>query len=302
MTKLTIGLPVYNGGPSLARSLDRLRAQTFRDFTLIINDNASTDETSEIAARYCALDARIRYRRNAENVSWYDNFRIVLMQADSPYFMWATHDDLWEPRFAEANIALLDLHPEAVCSVSRIAYFSDDGTEQIAPDTAPLTGPPHERLHRFLMDIYSCGRLYGVYRTDVLQACFPEGLHIASADWLAVALTLLVGDHLEVPEVLLRREAQSPGHYVRRFGRIDRFEPTWGDWLVPLRRFNAELKWRAPPEVWKAIRPALVYLNIQQSLIVQSTFVPVLKPPLRAVRFLIDKFILRRRDPDPCRS
>jgi glycosyltransferase involved in cell wall biosynthesis len=302
MTRLTIGLPVYNGGPSLARSLDRLREQTFQDFTLIINDNASTDDTADIAARYCALDKRIRYRRNAENVSWYDNFRIVLLQADSPYFMWATHDDLWEPRFAEANIELLDRHPEAVCSVSRIIYFSDDGTEQLAPDTGPLIGPPRRRLHRFLMDIYSCGRLYGVYRTEVLRACFPEKLHIPSADWLAVALTLLQGDHLEVPDVLLRREAQKPGYYVRRFGVIDRFEPNWKDWLIPLRRFNAELKQRTSPDVWKAIWPALVYLNVQQSLIVQSTFVPILKPPLRAARFLIDKFILRRRDPDPCRS
>lgn len=284
--RLTIGLPVYNGGKTLARSLDRLLWQTFADFTLIVNDNASTDDTGAIAAAFAARDPRVKVFRNQANVSWYENFRLTLERADTPYFMWATHDDLWEPRFAEANIAVLERDPRAVCSVSKIAYFTDP-CEQIAPDTGPLTGTPAQRLKRYFDTMYSCGRLYGVYRTEVLKRAWPPGLAIASADWLGVALTLVEGDHREVDEVLLRREAQPPGYYVRNFGKIDRFEPTWRDWVQPLHRFNLEFKKRVDPKLYRAVRPALWRMNLAQSAVTFLSVFPFLKPPLRAARRLL---------------
>ena len=42
---LSIGLFVYNGAKFLPVTLDSLLGQTFRDFELIIYDNASTDTT-----------------------------------------------------------------------------------------------------------------------------------------------------------------------------------------------------------------------------------------------------------------
>src|ERR1700753_2541900 len=93
--KLTIGLPVYNGASTLARALEGLLAQTFDDFVLILNDNASTDATAEICAEFVRRDPRVRYFRSTETVPWNENFRSVLFRADTPYFMWATYDDIW---------------------------------------------------------------------------------------------------------------------------------------------------------------------------------------------------------------
>jgi cellulose synthase/poly-beta-1,6-N-acetylglucosamine synthase-like glycosyltransferase len=61
--RVTIAVPVYNGERYLARTLDALLAQTFRDFELIITDNASTDRTAEIAQEYARREPRIRYFR-----------------------------------------------------------------------------------------------------------------------------------------------------------------------------------------------------------------------------------------------
>lgn len=286
MTRLTIGLPVYNGGKTLARSLDRLLQQTLTDFTLIINDNASTDETDAIAAAYAARDSRIKVFRNTVNVSWYENFRITISRADTPYFMLATHDDLWEPRFAEVNLTALERHPEAVCSVPRIAYYSAAG-EEIAPDTAPLTGTSAERLRRFFDTLYSCGRLYGLYRTEVLRRAWHAGLDLPSNDWLVVALTLLEGDHIEVDELLLRREARPPGYYARNLARVFRFTPTWRDRVQPLHRFNIELKRRLDPTLYRQIRPALWRLNLAQSAVMFFSAFPALKRPLKAARRIL---------------
>ena len=65
---VSLGLPVYNGENYLAATLDALLAQTYRDFELIICDNASTDGTEAIGRRYAAADRRVRYHRNAENI------------------------------------------------------------------------------------------------------------------------------------------------------------------------------------------------------------------------------------------
>ena len=47
-SKITIGLPVYNGEKTISKSLQSIISQTFTDFLLIISDNGSTDNTQDI--------------------------------------------------------------------------------------------------------------------------------------------------------------------------------------------------------------------------------------------------------------
>ena len=71
---VTIGVPVYNGERFLEQCLDSLLSQTYRDFVLVISDNASTDRTQEICGRYAKADPRVRYHRNPVNIGLYGNF------------------------------------------------------------------------------------------------------------------------------------------------------------------------------------------------------------------------------------
>ena len=48
MSKISIGMPVYNAEQHLEKSIKSILSQTYRNFELIISDNASTDSTSEI--------------------------------------------------------------------------------------------------------------------------------------------------------------------------------------------------------------------------------------------------------------
>ena len=83
---LSIGLPVYNGAQFLEKALDSLLCQTFRDFELIISDNASTDATEKICKSYAERDSRIHYSRNAENMGAGWNVRRVYLLAQGKYF------------------------------------------------------------------------------------------------------------------------------------------------------------------------------------------------------------------------
>src|SRR5437868_1886290 len=104
MARVTVGIPAYNRADTLARAIDSVLAQTFADFEVVVSDNASTDETSSIGCRYADTDARIRYHRQAATTNAVDNFRFVLEQARTPYFMWLAADDYLLPTMLERAV------------------------------------------------------------------------------------------------------------------------------------------------------------------------------------------------------
>jgi len=101
---VSIGMPVYNGAKFIREALDSLLAQSFRDFELIISDNASTDETQSLCEAYARQDSRISYIRQAKNLGAVPNFLFVLRQSRGTYFMWAAHDDIWAANWLETLV------------------------------------------------------------------------------------------------------------------------------------------------------------------------------------------------------
>ena len=57
-SKITIGLPVYNGDKFIHNAINSLLNQTFTDFEFVISDNASTDQTETICREYEKKDKR----------------------------------------------------------------------------------------------------------------------------------------------------------------------------------------------------------------------------------------------------
>ncbi|MCK6554755.1 glycosyltransferase family 2 protein [Candidatus Binatia bacterium] len=49
--RLSVIVPAHNNGPFLARALKALASSTFRDYEIVVVDDASTDDTPEVAAR-----------------------------------------------------------------------------------------------------------------------------------------------------------------------------------------------------------------------------------------------------------
>jgi glycosyltransferase involved in cell wall biosynthesis len=294
MPKLTIGLPVYNGAASLRPALDSLLSQTFTDFVLIISDNASQDATAEICTHYSARDSRVCYLRRPQTSHVFENARSVLMAANTPYFMWTAHDDVWEPEFAERNIANLERNLHAVGSVSKVCWISPDGSKSIAYGSHQITGSTDERLREYLCWPDDNCRYYSVFRTMQLQKCFPESNNFFACDHLVMALSLMEGEHLEYPEILLTRRGQESDHYYKNF-RL--FEPKWYEWVFPLHRLNRELHQRLPKELWRAIRWRLLLLNAKVCLDTLEVHIPkarLLLKPLRAV----GKTVAPNREPN----
>ena len=86
---ISIGMPVYNGAKTIEKTINSLLAQTFKDFELIISDNASDDETENICQKFAGKDSRIRYIRQDKNIGLYQNENFLLSKATGKYFMFS---------------------------------------------------------------------------------------------------------------------------------------------------------------------------------------------------------------------
>src|SRR5262245_39663132 len=109
---VSVGLPVFNGENYLAEAIDSILAQTYRDFELIICDNASTDATEKIARGYADTDARVRYHRNVTNIGGARNQTLAMNMARGRYFRLSAHDDKIAPTFLEECVKVLDERPD----------------------------------------------------------------------------------------------------------------------------------------------------------------------------------------------
>ena len=76
---VTVGIPVFNGDKFLHKRLDSILSQSFKNFQIIISDNASQDKTQEICEEYARKDSRILYTRQESNMGALKNFQFVLV-------------------------------------------------------------------------------------------------------------------------------------------------------------------------------------------------------------------------------
>ncbi|MDJ0387775.1 glycosyltransferase family 2 protein [Roseomonas sp. E05] len=271
-------MPVRNGGDQIRTAIDSLLSQTHRNLRLIISDNCSTDDTVEICNAYARADPRVTVIRQPENLGICGNFRFVLMQADSPYFMWACHDDVWAPDFIRKNLENLRAHPTAVVSTSRVVMAWPGGRQEMSNGTFALRGTQQERLARFLWDPGEVSRFYGVFRTEALKRSFPADIDVFGYDWIVMALNLLEGEHLELSEVLLTREAHTEDHYHRT---LVRNQPKALYRWFPHLPMTQVLRRRLPPEIWRACRAGILRRNAIQALMYAKYRMPMVAPAVR---------------------
>lgn len=206
MPKLSIGLPVYNAERYLRDALDSILSQTYRDFELVISDNASTDSTAEICAGYAEKDQRIRFHRNAKNLGAAENFNKVFNLSVGMYFKWAAYDDMCAPEFLDRCVSLLDREPKVVLCYPKTILVNSQGEKiSLYDDRLNLDQQrPHQRLRHILKFINLANPVFGVIRSGALKKTRLLGKYFG-ADYILLIELALQGCFYEIPEYLFYR-------------------------------------------------------------------------------------------------
>ena len=246
MARVSIGVPVYNGERYLAEALDSLLAQTFKDFEIVISDNASTDATAEIGRAYRSKDPRVRYFRSEQNRGAAWNFNRAFELSTAPLFKWAACDDLHEERFLERCVEVLDRDRSVVLSHTYVKMIDDRGEalpyDQIndrfvGRDGRPVpradrnhiaeAAEPEARFGDLLTHMWWCVPSFGVIRRDAFLKTSGHGDYWG-ADKVFLAELALQGRFCQIPEALFAKRVHDGCSYGKDTQELEEHINTTG--------------------------------------------------------------------------
>ena len=106
---VTVLLPVYNN-PNINLCIDSVLKQSYKDFELLIIDNASTDNTVEVIKSYD--DPRIKLVINEENIGPTGSLNKGVNLINTKYIARIDADDLMLENRLEKQVRFLENNPE----------------------------------------------------------------------------------------------------------------------------------------------------------------------------------------------
>lgn len=102
----SVVIPAYNSADTISRAVNSVLDQTLRDFEVIIVDDGSVDDTSEIVQQY--EDQRVKYQIHEENKGGSAARNTGIEQAEGEYIAFLDADDEWHPTKLEQQIECLE--------------------------------------------------------------------------------------------------------------------------------------------------------------------------------------------------
>ena len=105
--------PVYNGAAYIAECIESVLAQRYANWTYVIVNNCSTDDTLAIAQRYADSEPRVRIVNNGTFVGLIENHNIAfsLLAAESRYCKVVSADDWLYPECLEQLVNVAEANP-----------------------------------------------------------------------------------------------------------------------------------------------------------------------------------------------
>jgi glycosyltransferase involved in cell wall biosynthesis len=128
MPRVSVIINVWNGEATLAEAMDSALGQSFADFELLIWDDASTDSSRDIVARY--QDPRIRYFPSDVKVSLGRARQQAINQAEGEWVAFLDQDDIWLRCKLELQLARAEQRPKAALIYGRAVRFYPNGRER----------------------------------------------------------------------------------------------------------------------------------------------------------------------------
>lgn len=189
---VTIGIPTYNRGHSLDAAIASAAGQSHGNLEIILCDNASTDETGEICAKWVRQDPRVKYHRHSENVGAIANFNSLPGMASGDYFMWLADDDRIASNYVSECLAVHIDHP-GTALVSGVSHFiTSSGRSAKGVTIEAVSRHPWLRVFKYLLLVRDNSGFYGLMKSNHARQ-HPMKARLAG-DWLLVMGLAFQGD------------------------------------------------------------------------------------------------------------
>jgi glycosyltransferase involved in cell wall biosynthesis len=131
---VTVGIPTWNRSNMLRSAIESVLAQRYQNFTLIISDNSSDDDTADVVASY--RDQRIVFSRLKANIGRPANFNRLIQLAKTEFVVLLSDDDRLHPEHLSLTVDAVKRQPTV--GVIHTGYTIVDEFDNILSKHAPL--------------------------------------------------------------------------------------------------------------------------------------------------------------------
>lgn len=138
MGSIDVAVPCYNYGRYLRDCITSIISQDIANIRVLIIDNASTDNSLEVAQELGRSDRRIKVVRHTTNLGPTASFNEAIDWADAEYFMILDADDMMAPGAFRRAMSLMDAEQDVVMTHGRELRLSLEPGEQLESGVVPV--------------------------------------------------------------------------------------------------------------------------------------------------------------------
>ena len=169
---ISVIVPVYKVEPYLRQCVDSILDQSYEDLEVLLIDDGSPDNCSEICDEYARLDARVRiFHTENRGLSAARNYG--LQQAQGEFIGFVDSDDWIEP---DMFMNLLQRMEEAGADIGACGYWEENGASKDIHQFDEASYTTSEALNALLAERINNNVWNKLYRRELFQNIrFPDG-------------------------------------------------------------------------------------------------------------------------------
>jgi len=164
---ISVIIPTYNRAHLLPRAIKSVLNQTYKDFELIIVDDASTDNTEEVVREFQEKDKRIVYVKHQKNRGGSAARNTGIKLAKGECIALLDDDDEWLPEKLEREI-------EKIQSLSSDVGVVYSGVFWVLEDTGRVISKVVPTLHGKMYIDFLRGAIIALPSTLIRKSCFQR--------------------------------------------------------------------------------------------------------------------------------
>ena len=144
--RIDVIIPCYNYGSFLYQCVNSVLGQVGVDVRVLVIDDASPDNTAEVAGGLAREDSRVAVIRHSTNKGHINTYNEGIEWASSDYMSLLSADDYLLPGALSRATDLLDAHPEVGFTFGNAIELSDSGKETPIKNLVEETNDSDKRI------------------------------------------------------------------------------------------------------------------------------------------------------------
>ena len=180
---VSVIMPVHNAEKFIEDAIRSVMQQTYRNWELLVVDDASTDSSMVIVDRLASEDSRIKHVSNDAPTGYPATPRnLAVNMARGRFIAFLDSDDMWLPDKLERQLPLFDKYAKVAVVFSNYEKVNEYGER-----AARVVVAPRRVSYRRLLLGNVIGNVTGIYDTKrVGKVYFPQVRHEDYAMWLSI--------------------------------------------------------------------------------------------------------------------